>query len=246
MIQVGFKSDKGIKRRNNEDAFYVMPEENLFIVADGVGGNNAGEIASRMAVNHVADFVRDHKIDEVADENELRSFFMEAIVGANELIYSLAARHPENNGMATTMVICYLRGSKAYIINVGDSRAYRYREGVLSQISEDHTYVNTLIKNGTISKEEARYHEKRNVITRAVGGEESIDPDFFQLPLREGDIFLLCTDGLYGEVDEVEMARILSKDETMSEMCSELVLSANRHGGKDNITAICFKIREGE
>lgn len=244
MIQVGFRSDKGIRRRNNEDAFYVMPEDRLFIVADGVGGNNAGEIASRTAVNYIADYVRQHSPEEIKDDIELRRYFTDCFAGVNDLIYGMAHRHPENTGMATTAVLAYINGDKAYIVNVGDSRAYMFRDGILSQLTEDHSYVNSLIKSGSITKEEARRHRNKNVITRAVGGEEVIFPDFFQLSVQPGDIFMLCTDGLHGEVDDIKLAEIIGKGRTMSETCAELVKKANQNGGNDNITVICFRIGE--
>ncbi len=244
MIQVGFRSDKGIRRRNNEDAFYVLPEMRIFAVADGVGGNNSGEIASRSAVKYIADYVQRRSPDEISDEVELRRYFTECFTGLNDLIFGMAHRQPENTGMATTTVLAYLSGSKAYIINVGDSRAYMYRDGILSQLTEDHSYVNSLVKNGSITKEEARRHKDKNVITRAVGGEELIFPDFFRIDTLPGDIFLLCTDGLHGEVDDEGIAKILATGNTMSETCASLVRKANQNGGNDNITAICFRIGE--
>lgn len=244
MIQVGFRSDKGIRRRNNEDAFYVLPEKRLFVVADGVGGNNSGEVASRSAVKYIADYLQEHSPEEITDEVELRRYFTECFNGMNDLVFNMAHAHPENKGMATTVVMTYLKGGKAYIVNVGDSRAYMYRDGILSQLTEDHSYVNSLIKNGSITKEEARRHRDKNVITRAVGGEELVFPDFFRIDVKPGDIFLMCTDGLHGEVDDDGIAKILSAGKTMSETCATLVRKANQNGGNDNITTICFRIGE--
>ena len=244
MIQVGFRSDKGIKRHNNEDAFYVLPDKRIFAVADGVGGNNSGEIASRSAVKYIADYVEKHDPDAISDEVELRRYFTECFREMNDLIFGMAHKIPENKGMATTMVLIYLNAGNAYIVNVGDSRAYVYRDGLLNQLTEDHSYVNSLIKSGAITKEEGKRHKDKNVITKAVGGEELIFPDFFRVEARPGDIFLLCTDGLHGEVDDETIAKIMGEGRTMSETCASLTRKANQNGGHDNITTICFRIGE--
>jgi len=244
MIQVGFKTDRGIKRRNNEDAFFVMPGDGIFIVADGVGGNNAGEIASRTVCNYIKDYVSNNPLNDISDEAELRRYFTDCVVGANALIFEMSHKHIENIGMATTLVVVYYneKDGNAYVINVGDSRAYLFRDGEMTQLTVDHTYVNELLKTGSITEEEALHHEKRHVITRAVGGEEVIFPDFFRIAVKEGDAFLLCTDGLHGEVSSEEMAYILDSSETMSEACNKLVKKANQHGGNDNITIVCFRV----
>ena len=129
MIQVGFKSDKGIKRINNEDAYFVMPEDSVYIIADGVGGNNAGEIASRTAVSVAAEYIRENPIKNITCEEDLRNYFMKCLAKANTEIYTLAGKYTENRGMATTMVLAYIAGKLGYIVNVGDSRAYVVRQG---------------------------------------------------------------------------------------------------------------------
>ena len=146
--------------------------------------------------------------------------------------------------MATTVVIAYIQKDTLYIMNVGDSRGYILHDGELTQITEDHTYVNTLLKAGLITADEAEHHENKNMITRAVGADYTIEGDFFQVGIRPGDIILICTDGLYGEVDREELIRQLEKDSTMTEICSELVDAANRNGGSDNITMVVLKITE--
>ena len=128
MNSIGFKSNKGIKRSNNEDACFIMPKEQVFMVADGVGGNNSGELASRTAVTLVAEYVRDHPLDKVRGEEALRQYFQECIGHANGEIVRLAGKHDKNQGMATTLIVCHLRGHKGFLVNVGDSRAYLIRE----------------------------------------------------------------------------------------------------------------------
>ena len=242
MIEVGFKSDKGLKRNNNEDAFFVIPESDIYMVADGVGGNNAGEIASRTTISKIVEYIRKNTLKREYTEAEIKDYFLDCIEKVNKSIFNLAMMQPENVGMATTVTIAYIRGGKAYITNVGDSRAYIFREGALTQITEDHTYVNELIREGAITKEEALFHEKKNVITKAIGGEERASPDFFCVDARKGDIIVLCTDGLHGEIGDENITGILASGGGMAQACSDLVNKANSCGGHDNITVICLRI----
>ena len=243
MIEVGFKSDKGLKRKNNEDAFFVIQEENVFIVADGVGGNNSGEIASRTTISKIAEYIRKNTPDKNFTQDDVKNYFARCIEKVNREIYELSAMRPENSGMATTVTIAYVAGSEVYVINVGDSRAYLYREGVLTQITEDHTYVNALIRKGVITKEEAQFHEKKNVITKAIGGEEFTSPDFFHVSVIPDDIIILCTDGLHGEIGDDAICGIIADNESMTETCLSLVDKVNQCGGSDNVTVICLKIK---
>ena len=155
MAQLGFKSSTGAVREKNEDACFVIPSHNVYVVADGVGGNNAGEIASRTAVQGVAEYVTEISIDGCETDEEICSYFLDCIADINDRVYRLGHEHRENRGMATTLVLAYLRDDKAYIMNVGDSRAYLLRDNELQQITEDHTYVNELVRSGVITKEEA-------------------------------------------------------------------------------------------
>jgi len=246
MNSIGFKSNKGIKRSNNEDACFIMPKEQVYMVADGVGGNNSGELASRTAVTSVADYIKEHPIDLVEQEDQLKSYFQECIAKANEDILMLGDKHEKNKGMATTLIVCHIRDNKGYILNVGDSRAYVLRGEELFQITEDHSYVNSLVKLGVITEQEAQGHQKSHVITRALGAEDTISPDFYQTNLREGDIVLLCTDGLYGEVGADKLAEIMYGENQMTALAENLISEANRAGGNDNITVICIKIRGGK
>ncbi|MBR5230292.1 MAG: Stp1/IreP family PP2C-type Ser/Thr phosphatase [Firmicutes bacterium] len=243
-MQVGFKSDKGLRRSNNEDACFVLLPDKVYVVADGVGGGNAGEIASRTAVNEIANYVVDHPVSLMNNKYAIVNYLQNCIDKANEKIYSLANTYQENSGMATTIAIVYISGGKAYIANVGDSRVYLFRDDRLVQLTEDHTYVNTLLKAGIISKEQAAVDERKNVITKALGAESTVEPDFFQIEISKDDIFLICTDGLYDEVDSEEISRVLKDNESMSDVCTELVSRANKNGGHDNITIISLKVME--
>lgn len=242
MEQIGFKSNTGVIRDNNEDACFVIPSYDVYVVADGVGGNNAGEIASRTAVRGIAEYVAADPIEDCPDNQRVYEYFSRCLDLVNDEIYQLGIKHRENKGMATTVVIACIRMDTAYVVNVGDSRAYLFRDGTLSQITEDHTYVNELLRNGVITTEEAENHSQKNVITRALGAEPAVHADFFQTELEENDILMLCSDGLYGEVDEQKLIEILDGEGTMSSTCSRLVDEAIRCGGRDNITVICLKV----
>ena len=242
MISVGFKTDKGNLRSSNEDSLFVLPDQQLYIVADGVGGHNSGELASRMAVGYMAQYVAIHPVSEITSKKELKKYFLDCFSGANELIHSKSLEEESNNGMATTAVLCYLEGDDCYIVNVGDSRAYLVRDGVMRQLTEDHTLVQDMLRSGLLSKEEARNHPDRNMITRAIGGETSIEPDFYRFRTYPGDVILLCTDGLYGEVSADRILRLASEYESMHDLAKRLVDEANEAGGKDNISVVCIRI----
>ena len=243
-MEVGFKSDKGLKRSNNEDACFVFLADKVYLVADGVGGGNAGEIASRTAVKEIANYIEDHPLAEATNKYAVVNYLQACLDKTNEEIFEKARRYEENKGMATTAAIVYIKGGKAYIANVGDSRVYLYRNGELVQLTEDHTYVNTLLNAGIISQEQAAVDERKNVITKALGAEDTVEPDFFQLEIVKNDILILCTDGLYDEVDERSMKTILEKDISMSDVCAEMVDAANKNGGHDNITIISIMVTE--
>ncbi len=242
MTQIGFKSNTGVIRNHNEDACFVIPRHNVYVVADGVGGNNAGEIASRMAVRGIAEYVATNPLEGSPDEEAVHAYFSRCLQQINDEIYQMGKKHKENKGMATTAVIACVRDEVAYVMNIGDSRAYHYKGGRVTQITIDHTYVNELLRTGMITTEEAENHSQKNVITRALGAEPAVKIDFFQTDIEKGDVLVLCSDGLYGEVTEQTLAEILDRNNTMQETCAELVEEAIRSGGRDNITVVCLKI----
>lgn len=244
-MDVGFKTDKGAKRANNEDAFFVMKNDGIYILADGVGGTNSGEIASRTAVNEVAQYFEDNPL-KLDTPEEICTQMLTAIKKANTRVFNMATRYPSNKGMATTLIMAYVKGRDLFIANIGDSRAYLYERGILTQLSEDHTYVNALLKAGVISQEEAENHTDKNMITRAVGAEQDVSPDFFHIGLTEEACLMLCSDGLYGEVPDNTMVKVFDEGYTMTETCDILVDMANENGGHDNITVICIKLTEDE
>ena len=240
-MRFGCKTDTGRIRSVNQDAFFVMPDEKIFLVADGVGGHNNGELASRTAMEDIARYVKEHPLAAAADDPAASEYFNNLIKSVNSHVYDMAKKNAPG-GMATTLVALYLSGDKALAANIGDSRLYLIREGTIRQITEDHTYVNKLLTEGIITREEARSHPDRNMITRAIGAEASVTPDLFVFDVQEKDIFLLCTDGLYNEVREEELCRVLTEAKDMRTACAFLVDQANNHGGADNITAVSVKI----
>ncbi len=242
MVQIGFKSNRGIVRANNEDACFVIPGSDVYIVADGVGGNSSGEVASRTAVEKIAAFVNNNDIRDHTTPDGIFGFMADAIGTANSAIFRMGQKEPGYRGMATTIVMAYLFRGEGYIGNVGDSRAYLFRQGKLSRVTKDHTYVNELIDKGVITEDEAESHKQKNVITKALGAEPTVSPDFYKLPLHSGDVLLLCTDGLYGEVGEEKMLEALQQGKDMNDTCADLVDLALRSGGRDNITVVCVRI----
>lgn len=243
-MQVGFKTDKGKLRPNNEDAYFVLLPDNLFVLCDGVGGGNSGEIASRTTVNEIANFFKNHPTRNMNSMEEIISALQIAIDEVNRKIYNTAISYEENTGMATTLVIFCSKKDKAYIANIGDSRAYIYRSGSLKQLTEDHTYVNSLVKAGILTKEQALLDDRKNMITRAIGAEPNVEPDFFMVDIKEGDVFVICSDGLYDEVSDLDIAKTIREEENMSNVCTALVEKANKNGGHDNISIICIKVTE--
>ena len=242
MVQIGFKCNKGLVREKNEDACFVIPSHDVYIVADGVGGNNSGEVASRTAVSEIANYVTSNDLRECREPDDIFGFFASAIDSANGKIYRLGLENEDNRGMATTVVTAYIYKSVAYIANLGDSRAYLFRDGVLRKITVDHTYVNELVQQGVITEDEAENHKQKNVITKALGAEAYIDPDFYKIDIHKNDIIMLCSDGLYGEVSEEEIVNSMNRDINMNDLCCELVDKALEAGGRDNITVVCLKI----
>lgn len=241
-MQIGFKTDRGNKRAVNEDALFVMPEDQLYIVADGVGGHNSGELASRTAVESIATYVVTNPLAEVKTLEALKGYFLECLRVVNSKIFTMAQIGDENKGMATTVVMAYIVKNTAYVVNLGDSRAYLTRGNKMEQITEDHSYVNELVQSGEITLEEAVFHPERNKITRALGAEKHVIPDFYKIDIMQNDVICLCSDGLHNEVSKESMCEMTASAPTMSALADELVNLANKNGGNDNITLICLKI----
>lgn len=242
MPKVTCMTDKGINRVQNEDSLLCLENRGVFMVADGVGGHKAGKQASSMAVDFVEDFVKAHPISPVMAIHEVQKYMNDCFSSVNQAIYEHAKTNSEYAGMATTAILLWLEQNQAYVANVGDSRAYLLHNGELTRLTEDHSYVNELIKTGQITEEEALLHPKRNMITRALGSEAKVEPDVYQFAVNSGDRILLCTDGLYNEVNEDEIKEQMRAGNGMTDLALRLVDKANENGGRDNITVICVTI----
>jgi serine/threonine protein phosphatase PrpC len=224
-------SDTGKKRRRNEDSYVVAPP--LFAVADGMGGAQAGEVASKLAAAALED------TDSGAGDGEAR--VVSLIQEANRRVYERANTDPATTGMGTTMTVALVEGELVTIGHVGDSRAYLVRAGRLEQLTEDHSLVNELLKSGKLSPKEAETHPQRSVITRAVGTDPDVDVDVFKIEAHEGDVFLLCSDGLTDMVDDEGILDLVERHhDDLDRAAKSLVSAANRGGGEDNITVIAF------
>ena len=231
------RTDIGKLRKQNEDAAWFDEDRAVFAVADGMGGHLAGEVSSRMAIEAVQRMARENERPGIA---ALR----EAVACAHETILTHAQDHIECAGMGTTLSVLWLGENYAYIAHVGDSRIYRLREGSLTQITQDHSLVEELVRAGLITREQARTHPRRNIITRALGTHGENEPDLLVTDVRDGDLFLLCTDGLTGMVTDGDIERVLRENgmETAADRLLALALDA---GGRDNVTLILCA-REGD
>lgn len=224
------RTDIGKLRKQNEDAAWFDEARAVFAVADGMGGHLAGEVASRMAIEAVQRMARENERPGIA---ALR----EAVACAHETILTHAQDHIECAGMGTTLSVLWLGENYAYIAHVGDSRIYRLREGSLTQITQDHSLVEELVRAGLITREQARTHPRRNIITRALGTHGENEPDMLVTDVQDGDVFLLCTDGLTGMVPDDEIERTL-RDCGMEAAADRLLALALDAGGRDNVTLI--------
>jgi len=226
-------SDTGRRRRRNEDNYVVAPP--LFGVADGMGGAQAGEVASQLAASALE--ARDS--DRLEGTQRIDALIQEA----NRLIYDRASTDPTASGMGTTMTVALVEGMTVAIGHVGDSRAYLVRGELMEQLTEDHSLVNELLKTGKLSEEEAQVHPQRSVITRAVGTDPDVDVDGFTIEAEEGDVFLICSDGLSDMVEDEEILELVhSNRDDLDKAVKALVAAANKGGGEDNITAVAFRI----
>ena len=252
-MKIGYKTDKGKFRERNEDAYFVDQTKRLFIVADGMGGYQGGEIASHLAVQTISKFLSPSSpasfLEKTSERKELHKSVLKAIqqsiAEANEEIHRKASEESQLNGMGTTIVLALFCNDLVYISHVGDSRAYLIRNNTIKQLTKDHSLVTELIKKGVISKEEAQNHHLRNIITRALGKEKDLKVDIIPLSYKKGDYLLLCTDGLTDVVEDEEIKDIILKAKEPVKACNRLVNSANRRGGKDNVTVIIIKMDEG-
>ncbi len=233
-------TDCGSVRPSNEDTCKYSADHGVYVVCDGMGGAAAGEIASSMAAEEMLRQLGSRgEIDSGAVL--LEEAIEEAIRSANEAIHSRAESDFHLNGMGTTLVGLVTEGRRVLVFNVGDSRCYRLRKRKLEQISRDHSLVEEQVRMGRMTPKEALRSPLRNVITRALGTQPSVEPDIFELKAEAGDIFLLCSDGLTGEVPDPQIEALLAADLPLEKICATLVAAANLAGGHDNITCVLVR-----
>ncbi len=230
-MEIGSKTDRGMIRELNEDALGY--HQQLFVIADGMGGHEAGEIASALAVETI--------LNLEAGEPTLANL-EKLILKANEAILSSIDEKSELKGMGTTIVALWIFKNRGLIAHVGDSRAYQLRDGVLNKLTEDHSLVAELVKSGGITEFEARTHPQRNILTRALGTKSLLEVSLQEILIKKNDKLLLCTDGLTGMLEESKIQEILLKDKNPQVNADNLVAAANEAGGNDNITAIVIKV----
>jgi protein phosphatase len=250
-IAVAVATDPGIRRESNEDAYAVRSDLGLYVVADGMGGHAAGEIASKLAIETIETFVNDTR-DADANRTWPVPYDSSLTMAGNRLKagFGLANRRlalamaddPNLRGMATTAAAVLATGSEAVVAHVGDSRVYRFRDGALEQLTEDHSWVGEQVRAGVLSDSDARRHPWRNVVTRAISGGNDPEVEVADLDLAAGDRLLICSDGLSGVLTADQLEAIVGSTESLEDTCSALVAAANDAGGPDNITVAMLQI----
>ena len=238
---IGF-SDKGHVRSSNQDAFMIgqMDDGSSWaVVCDGMGGANGGNIASRLAVDHFSASLKAGYRSGMS-ESSVKNLMQSAVSAANIRVFDKSRESKDLNGMGTTIVAVLLIGATAYFIHAGDSRAYAFTNGEFIQLTRDHSIVQSMVENGKLTPEEACFHPRKNVITRALGVEESVDGEFNVFDTSEGDKLLLCTDGLSNFVETEAIINMLNSE--TENKAEELVNLANKNGGGDNITAVVIMV----
>ncbi|HQB38520.1 MAG TPA: Stp1/IreP family PP2C-type Ser/Thr phosphatase [Deltaproteobacteria bacterium] len=245
-------TDTGKVRAGNEDALLLEEKLGLFVVADGMGGHNSGEVASRMAMEVIRDAVSRSAAGEAfvvgtVDPGHSReaNLLASAIRLANRTIFEAAADRPEWHGMGTTVVAVLASGNAAAIAHVGDSRVYLLRNRILKQLTADHSLVAEQQRQGLLTEEQARNSKQKNIITRALGQEPEVLVDLLDLELLDGDMLLLCSDGLTGMVSDEEIAALILARTSLEPACRDLIEQANANGGRDNITAVLLAFHKG-
>ena len=237
------KTDIGPVRSVNQDFFGVHPEKGIFVIADGMGGHLAGEVASRIAVKEIIEFL-DNKLVCESGEDEIFRAIEDSMNSANMKILEESRADIKKTGMGTTVVAAVLCGRKLYAGWAGDSRAYIYRNGNIGQITKDHSYVQVLIDSGKITERESFTHPHRAVITRAAGINDVLESDLVKADIKAGDIIILCTDGVTGGITADELGGFFSFNDDTEKIAGEIITASLKRGGSDNSTAIVIKIED--
>ena len=242
MIKAYAKSDKGKVREINQDYFYIsnsLDEVQLYILADGMGGYNGGEIASQLAVQTAKNYIENNFKEIEKDKDSIIQLLGSSMEYANMVVYEKSKENPELQGMGTTLEICLIYNNKAYIGHVGDSRIYRIRKQFIRKLTQDHSYVQKLVKEGTITNEQAAHHPQKNMLIKALGCNAFVEPDVMVKGFLKDDILIICSDGLTNLVDQETIYEMASKN--IEQATKDLVNLANDRGGYDNITVVIIK-----
>ncbi|MCX6162174.1 MAG: Stp1/IreP family PP2C-type Ser/Thr phosphatase [Ignavibacteriae bacterium] len=235
-------TDVGRKRETNEDTFYLDIDNKMCIVADGMGGHNAGEVASKKAIEFISKSFENIPLKEIENHPEqINALLLQIVTDANNKIYELGSAVPEYNGMGCTFAMAYINGNTLHTVHIGDARCYVSDKSKIIQLGDDHSYVAVAVKAGLMTKEEARKSSEKNKITMAVGISDKIEPEYIKHELQKDDTILLCSDGLWDMLSDDDIFKILNMDKSAKEICHKLVDEANNAGGKDNITVIVVK-----
>jgi protein phosphatase len=255
-IEASGATDVGLKRRLNEDVFLIDPDAGVYLVADGMGGHAAGEVASRVATDEI---VRSFKsctedADETwpehwnTDHSPFANKIVDAIVSGHHRVTMAMNNDAELKGMGTTVVVAAHQngGDNVIICHVGDSRAYRFRQGKLGLLTRDHSWVHEQVTAGFLTEDAARTHPLKNVVTQALGGSSEPSVDVLETPVQENDLYLLCSDGLNSMLTDLEIAQLLAEDGSLEDTCDRLIAAANEKGGNDNISVVLLRTREIE
>ena len=242
MIKAYAKSDIGKVREINQDSFYIsdsLDQVQLYMLADGMGGYNGGEIASKLAIQSAKSYIENNFKDVQKDRESIIQLVGSSMEYANMVVYEKSKENKELEGMGTTLEICLIYNNKVYIGHVGDSRIYRIRKEFMRKLTQDHSYVQKLVKDGTITKEEAMHHPQKNMLMKALGCNAFVEPDVMVKGFLKEDILIMCSDGLTNLVSQEEIFKEAKKD--IEQAPKELVDKANNNGGYDNITVVVIK-----
>ena len=247
---VSSRTDVGLLRQYNEDSFYVCSIDDdittrglLLGVADGMGGHNGGDVASQMAVKTVSEYYSDEM--DITDSTSVQEVMIRLVQKANSSIYGVSTEDCSLSGMGTTLTSVCVRGEEAFLAHVGDSRAYLYRDGVLTQLTDDHSLVAQAVREGILTPEQAARHPQRNIITRALGTKDTIEVDSLVINIQKDDILLLASDGLHGFVTDEKIAELMGRQgDCLDDVTDDLVRAALEKGGPDNVTVVLVKIGE--
>lgn len=236
-------TDVGKQRKNNEDCYLLLPEMNIYVVADGMGGKNAGEVASLNAVKAIGGYFTPERTSAMKnDKGKIEGEMMHAVKSAHEKLLEMSGAKREHAGMGSTIIVSFIHDNVLHTCHVGDSRVYVINISGITQVTNDHSVVGELVRLGEITSEEARYSPRKNEITQALGAPTPIRPEYNQHSLRKRDVVLLCSDGLWEMLLDQEIHRIVLKQRTMKKACMELTRQANAVSGDDNITVVLVQI----